>query len=67
MGVAWADAPVLSLSKTYPPYQLDAVRDEAIVIAKTSMANGLNPRSPMTFTNLGSGDVYYALFSNISY
>lgn len=54
-----------ALSNGYPADQLDAVRDKAIAIAHMDQAAGLKPLSAITITNLGSGDVYYALFSNI--
>jgi hypothetical protein len=54
-----------ALSNGYPADQLDPVRDKAIAIAHMDQAAGLKPLSAITITNLGSGDVYYALFSNI--
>lgn len=54
-----------ALFNGYPADQLDPVRDKAIAIAHIDQATGLKPLSAITITNFGSGDIYYALFSNI--
>ena len=54
-----------SLVSAYPAYQLDAVRETARSLALKAKELNLNPRSPMTFTNLGAGDIYYALYSDM--
>ncbi len=60
----YANANQPIIENAYPSYQLDSVRDKARLIAIKGKELNMNPRSPMTFTNLGSGDIYYALYSN---
>jgi hypothetical protein len=53
------------ITSGYPAYQLDAVRNVAKTFAIKSKELNIKPYSAMTFTNLGSGDIYYALYSNM--
>ena len=49
--------------QAYASYDLDSVRDIAKFMAKKAVELNLGePISPMTFTNLGSSSLYYALY-----
>ena len=52
-----------NLEQAYASYDLDSVRDIAKFMAKKAVELNLGePISPMTFTNLGSSSLYYALY-----
>ena len=55
----------VQLDRALPAYQYGGSLSIAKTIAVKGKELGLNPRSSMTFTNLGSGDVYFALYSNM--